>query len=94
MPQVLPQHRVRREPHPLENSLAVITLVGGLVALVTGLVHSTHLVGSATGVAAFALGLYSQLISATTSERWLNVIGMGAAFVGAGMAFRHGGFTI
>jgi hypothetical protein len=40
------------------------------------------------------VALYSQLVSATTGERWLNVVGMVTSFVGAAFAISHGGFSL
>lgn len=83
------------EHHPLENSLALSAFTLGIAALILGLfVPEAHLFGAVAGVIGFPLALYSQLISATTGERWFNVIGMVGSFVGAGLALRHGGFTL
>jgi hypothetical protein len=82
------------ERHPLENSLAVAAITIGLSALVLGFIPATHFFGAVAGVLGLPLALYSQLISATTGERWLNVVGMVASFVGAAFALRHGGFAI
>jgi hypothetical protein len=79
--------------HPLENGLTVFTLVVGIVSFVTGWVVSMHFVASVTGVAALAVGLYAQLISATRPERMLIVTGLVAAFVGAALGIGHGGFS-
>lgn len=94
MRQELRRPSARRQEHPLENSLALVTLVAGLIAFVAGTVSSAHLIATVAGIIGFLVGLYSQLISATTTERWLNVIGMGLAFVGAGLGLAHGGFTM
>ncbi|WP_141956234.1 hypothetical protein [Actinoallomurus bryophytorum] len=95
MPHVLARHQIRRHSaHPRETSLAVTTLVGGLIAAVSGIVHAGHFVAVCVGVATIIFGLYSQLVSATTSERWINVIGIGLAFVGVGLGLSHGGFTL
>ncbi|MDN3352856.1 hypothetical protein [Actinomadura sp. DC4] len=93
MRSVLARHRNRRA-HGRETSLAAITLAGGLVAFVAGIISPAHLVAVCVGIAAVLFGLYSQLVSATTRERWVNVIGIGLAFVGLGLGFSHGGFTI
>jgi CHASE2 domain-containing sensor protein len=92
MRQALSRHRERR--HWRENSLSAVTIVGGLVAFVSGLVTSTHLLAVCVGLTTFLFGLYSQLVSVTTAERWVNVIGIGLAFVGLGLGLSHGGFTI
>jgi hypothetical protein len=84
----------RHREHHRENSLALITLIGGLLAFVCGIVHAGHFVAVCVGIATVLFGLYSQLVSATTRERWVNVIGIGLAFVGVGLGLSHGGFTI
>lgn len=84
----------RHHDHQKENSLAVITLVGGLIAFVCGIVHGGHFVAVCLGIVMVLFGLYSQLVSATTRERWVNVLGIGLAFVGVGLGLSHGGFTI
>ena len=95
MPHVLSRHTIRRHSaHPRETSLAVITLVGGLIAGVSGVVSAGHFVAVCVGIATILFGLYSQLVSATTGERWINVIGIGLAFVGVGLGLSHGGFTV
>lgn len=82
------------ERHPLENSLALITFTLGMVSIILGLfVRDAHLVAALAGVIGFPLALYSQMISATTGERWFNVIGMIGAFVGTGLALAGGGFS-
>lgn len=81
--------------HPLENSLAMSAFALGVISLALGLfAPSAHLFAAIAGTVGFPLSLYSQLISATTGERWFNVIGMIGSFVGAGLALRHGGFSL
>jgi hypothetical protein len=82
------------ERHPLENSLAVAAICIGLAALVLGFIPATHFFGAVAGVIGLPLALYSQMVSATTGERWLNVVGMVCSFVGAGFAISHGGFSL
>jgi hypothetical protein len=82
------------ESHPVENSLAVASITIGLLALVLGFIPATHFFGSLAAVIGLPLALYSQLVSATTGERWLNVIGMVSAFVGGAFALSHGGFSL
>ena len=82
------------ERHPMENSLAVAAICIGLAALVLGFIPATHFFGAVAGVIGLPLALYSQMVSATTGERWLNVVGMVCSFVGAGFAISHGGFTL
>jgi hypothetical protein len=79
--------------HPRENSLAVAAIVFGVVAFALGWVTPAHLPASIIGIIGFPLALYSQMISATTGERWLNVIGMIGSVVGLALAISHGGFS-
>ncbi|WP_067450637.1 hypothetical protein [Actinomadura macra] len=85
---------VDTERHPLENGLAVAAITIGVAALILGSIPATHFFGAVAAVIGLPLALYSQLISATTNERWLNVVGMVAAFIGGAFALSHGGFTI
>jgi hypothetical protein len=78
--------------HPLENGLAVFTLVAGLVALPTGFIVSQHVLACWSGAASLAVGLYAQMISATRAERMIIVTGLVAAFVGLALGLAHGGF--
>jgi hypothetical protein len=70
------------------------------VAFVLGVLSGTHagsglhFAASCAGGVGFCLGMYSQLVSATTAQRWLNVLGIGGAFVGLGLGLAHGGFSI
>jgi hypothetical protein len=91
MPHVLQRHRTA---HPRENSLAGITIAVGLLAFCFGLVESTHFVAVCLGIFAFFFGLFSQMVSATAPERWLNIIGIGTAFVGVALGLSHGGFQM
>ena len=97
MPQVLHhQHLTLNtdgERHPRENSLAVAAVMFGMTAFVLGFVVSAHLPAAIIGVVGFPLGLYSQMVSATTGERWLNVVGMIGSAVGLALALAHGGFS-
>ncbi|HEU5157589.1 MAG TPA: hypothetical protein VFU43_11380 [Streptosporangiaceae bacterium] len=81
------------ERHPKENSLAVVSFVLGIAAFALGLVVAAHLPAAIIGIVGFPIALYSQMVSATTGERWLNVIGMIGSFIGLALAIAHGGFT-
>ncbi|MFC9971888.1 hypothetical protein ACFVH6_13445 [Spirillospora sp. NPDC127200] len=76
------------------GAVAMAAAAVGLVALVLGFIPATHFFGAVAGVIGLPLGLYSQLMSTTTNERWFNVVGMVASFVGAAFALRHGGFSL
>jgi hypothetical protein len=78
--------------HPVQNSLTAFTFVVGIVAFVTGLIVRGHLVATVLGAAAFGIGMYGQMISATREQRMFIVAGMIAAFVGLGLGVAHGGF--
>jgi hypothetical protein len=92
MPSVLPHRHARQ--HQRETSLAAITIVGGLIAIIAGVIHAGHFIAVCVGLTTAVFGLYSQLVSATTSERGGNVIGIGLAFLGLGLGLSHGGFTL
>jgi hypothetical protein len=78
--------------HPLENSLAVFTLVTGLIVFAVGWVVHLHVLASVLGIVSMLVGLYAQMISATREQRMIIVTGLVAAFVGTALGFAHGGF--
>ncbi|TDB93865.1 hypothetical protein [Actinomadura sp. 7K534] len=84
----------RPEPHRLQDWLAVASITIGIGALIMGWVEATHLPGAIAGLIGLPLALYSQMISATTNERWLNIIGMVASFLGLSFALNNGGFSL
>jgi hypothetical protein len=78
--------------HPVQNSFVAAMVVLGAVAFITALVSSgLHLVSSWTGLFGVISGAWGQMISATTGERFLLVIGLGAAAVGLFLGMAHGG---
>ncbi|MGW8377784.1 hypothetical protein [Streptomyces sp. ODS28] len=77
--------------HPLENSLAAATIVLGLVAFVTGFVPDLNIMASWIGLVGIVTGAWGQFISATTAERFVLIIGLGAAAVGFYLGMAHGG---
>jgi hypothetical protein len=80
--------------HPLENSLAVFTLLAGVPAFILGFIVVAHFPAVVLGLLALFVGMYDQLISVTRNQRIVIVTGMVAAFVGVGLGFAHGGFSI
>ena len=61
------------QPHPVENILTVFTLIVGLVSFVLGMIiRNAHtgaaviVIATATGLVAILVGLYAQMVSATT----------------------------
>jgi peptidoglycan/LPS O-acetylase OafA/YrhL len=88
------------QPHPLENAMAIFVLVAGLISFVLGLivrnVHTgpaAHIIATATGLAAFLVGLYAQMVSSTRNQRVVIVTGIIAGFVGLAIGLSQGGFT-
>jgi hypothetical protein len=77
--------------HPVENSFAAATIVLGLVAFVSALFPGLHLLSSWTGLLGILSGAWGQMISATTPERFLLIIGLGAAALGFFLGMAHGG---
>ncbi|MGW0806184.1 hypothetical protein [Nonomuraea sp. NPDC002799] len=78
--------------HPVENVLAIATLVCGLVAFVSTFWTSAHAISSWIGTLGFGTGLYSQYVSATTPQRTFNIIGLVGSFIAAALGIAHGGF--
>jgi hypothetical protein len=81
-------------PHPLLNTLTLVTFAFGIVSFALGFVVRAHLAACVIGLVALTIGLYAQLMSETREERILIVTGLVAAFVGAGLGFAHGGFGV
>lgn len=67
--------------HTRSVRLAVVTLVLGVAALLLAL-FGEYTLGIVFGVAGVAVGLYSQMNSESTEQRWLDIIGIGTAAVG------------
>jgi len=80
-------------PHPLENTLAAVTFVLGVIAVATCGFHSLHPVAAWTGLAGILTGGYGQLISATTAERFALIIGLGMAALGFYIVMAQCGFV-
>ncbi|CAM5476778.1 hypothetical protein ACSNOH_17220 [Streptomyces sp. URMC 127] len=79
------------KPHPLENTFVAVTVVLGLLAFVSSAFNNLHLLSSWSGLAGILTGAYGQYISATTGERFLLIIGLGAAAFGFFLGMAHGG---
>ncbi|GAB3107026.1 hypothetical protein GCM10027160_03150 [Streptomyces calidiresistens] len=78
--------------HPRENALAFVTIALGLVAAVSGFFTGLHALASWAGLIGVLVGGWGQMVSATTGERFLLVIGMGGAGFGLYMGIVNGGF--
>ena len=92
MPHAPHLHLPPIERHPLHDAIAVLTLVLGLVAALSGVSPGLHVVGAWVGAAGLVSGLYNQLTSESTPERFLTVTGMGLSFVGVMLGIAHGGW--
>ncbi|MFJ4871158.1 hypothetical protein [Streptomyces sp. NPDC088757] len=79
------------KPHPLQDALVGVTLVLGAIAFVTAQFHSLHLLSSWAGLIGILTGGYGQFVSATTRERFLMIIGLGASAIGFYLGMAHGG---
>jgi hypothetical protein len=79
------------KPHPLQDTLMVVTLALGAVAFISAQFDSLHLLSSWSGLIGILTGAYGQFISATTRERFLLIIGLGASALGFFLGMAHGG---
>ncbi|WP_069813639.1 hypothetical protein [Streptomyces sp. TP-A0874] len=77
--------------HPVENSLAATTLLLGALAFATAQIPHLHLISCWAGLVGILSGAWGQMISATTVERFMLVIGLGAAGLGFYLGMAHGG---
>lgn len=95
-------HAVRRRPtvsllatdgraHPLQDVLVLVTLALGILAFVTAMFDSLHLISSWAGLVGVLTGAYGQYISVTTRERFLLILGIGASAFGFFLGMAHGG---
>ena len=82
------------EAHRLQDVLAIASITIGVAALILGWIEATHFPGAIAGLIGLPLALYSQMISETTNERWLNVVGMVTSFLGIGFALNNGGLSL
>lgn len=77
--------------HPKENAFALTALVLGLIAFTTCFFPSLHLIASWVGLVGVFVAGWALMISATTGERFLAMLGLGGAGVGFYMGVAHGG---
>jgi hypothetical protein len=78
--------------HPAENLMTFATLLVGLLAFFTGFIVRAHVIASWAGAIGFCGGLYIQLVSSTTAQRSIIIVGVVASFVGVALGIAHGGF--
>ncbi|HUR14442.1 MAG TPA: hypothetical protein VM097_08100 [Mycobacteriales bacterium] len=80
------------QTHPLDAVAAVLTAVLGAVALVA-VAAGGHRLGMAIGAVGVITGGIGQMISRTRSERFLDVVGLGACAVALGVGAALGGLS-
>lgn len=78
-------------PHPVENRLVAATAVLALIAVVTAFFPGLSLITTWAGLLGVVAGGWGQMISATTEERFVLVVGMGAAALGLFFGMWNGG---
>ena len=81
------------ERHPVQLGLTAFTLLAGIVAFAAGLIVRQHLAATVLGGAAMVVGLYTQMISASRTQRIFLMAGVVPAFVGVCLGIAHGGFS-
>ncbi|MEE1939541.1 hypothetical protein V1L54_08945 [Streptomyces sp. TRM 70361] len=79
--------------HPVENRLVAATAVLALVAVVTAFFPGLHVITSWAGLLGVVAGGWGQMISATTEERFVLVVGMVAAALGFFVGMWNGGLV-
>jgi hypothetical protein len=80
------------EVHPMDAMLAVVTLALGVTGLLLVAVDANR-AGAVAGAVGVLLGLWGQLVSRTRPERFLDVIGIGAAAVAFAVGMAYGGIN-
>lgn len=79
--------------HVTQDTLLAITVVAGALALVLAQWSSLHVPATWAGLIGIGTGAWGQMISVTTRERFLMVLGLGAAALGFFLGMAHGGFS-
>jgi hypothetical protein len=80
------------ERRPVQLGLTAFTLLAGIVAFAVGLIVRQHLAATVLGLSSLVVGLYTQMISATRTQRIFLMAGVVPAFVGVCLGLAHGGF--
>jgi hypothetical protein len=79
------------KPHPKENAYVAAAAVLGLIAIVSAVWPGLHLLSSWAGLFGILVAARGQFISATTAERFVLIIAMGAAALGFYLGLSQGG---
>ncbi len=69
---------------------AYLTVGLGAIAAVTAFWRSADMVGLVVGLLSLLTGMYAQMLSTETNQRWLAVVGAIAGGFGMGMGIGHG----
>jgi hypothetical protein len=77
--------------HPVENGFVAAALLLGAVAFISAQFHHLNVLSSWTGLLGIIAGAWGQMISATTGERFLLIIGLGFSGFGFYLGMAHGG---
>ncbi|KUJ67911.1 hypothetical protein ACZ90_23630 [Streptomyces albus subsp. albus] len=79
------------KPHPVEDSFVGVTLLLGVLSFITAQFDNLHLLSSWSGLVGIITGAWGQMISVTTGQRFVLVIGMGGAAFGFYLGMANGG---
>ncbi len=77
--------------HPLQDTLAGLTMVLGAIAIATCMFRGLHILASWTGLFGVFTAAWGQYISSNTAQRFLLIIFGVASAVGLGIGLAHGG---
>jgi hypothetical protein len=81
------------ETHAIDAGLALVTFALGAVGLLL-IVADANIAGAVAGGVGVMTGLWGQLISRTRSERFLDVIGLGACALAFALGLAYGGINL
>ncbi|AKH83475.1 membrane protein [Streptomyces sp. CNQ-509] len=82
------------EYHVAQDTLLAITLAVGAIALVLAQWRGLHVPATWAGLIGIVTGAWGQMISVTTRERFLILLGLGASGLGFFLAMARGGFSL
>jgi hypothetical protein len=77
------------DTHAVDGALALLTTALGAAGLLL-VVLDANIAGAAAGAVGVVTGLWGQLISRTRPERFLDVVGLGAAAVAFALGMAYG----
>jgi len=77
------------ETHPIDAGLALVTAALGAAGLAL-VAADVNIAGAMAGLVGVLTGLWGQLVSRTRPERFLDVVGLGAAAVAFAVGMAYG----